>query len=186
MACARVPTPNADLLRLVSARKKYSPTYDEAFDEVRRRIATANSATKLDLAALACWKRIRCDTPWVQKLHELPQAQVTGSTQEAFANGLTPADRVAALRIGLKHGMGGAFSLGSALLTAWNPVEYAVTDRRARASLAILLRPLGCSCDFGSYPTYLNHVVDLRDELRGVFPAATVTARDVDQALFHL
>ena len=133
-----------DETALLTNLGNYPPHADDAFEEVSTRIATHGFATKLDIGGLAAWNRLRCDTKWARRLQLLPQATVQTATAAAFASGLTAAQRGERLRKGLTHGMGGTFALGSAILTAWNPAEFAITDRRARAKFSGLLKPLGC------------------------------------------
>jgi len=170
---------------LLAALANYPPYYDESFDEIRARIAAAGSATKLDIGGLAAWKRLRCDTPWNRTLQHTPQVTVIAATQAAFLPGLTPVARVAALR-GNLAGMGATFALGSALLTAWDMTNFAVTDRHARSAMRKLLSPLGCICEVIRYPTYLDHVISLRDLVNVVKVGLPYTARDVDKALYIL
>jgi len=177
----------SDRAALLASLDRYPPHYDESFDEVAVRIATNGHATKLDIGGLAAWKRLRCDTPWVERLQNLPQVSVTKATKKAFGSGLTsPAERVESLRTDLKHGMGGAFALGSALLTAWNQKDFAVTDRRAREGLRSLVRPLECNCELFHYPTYLAHVVEVRNQLATANPDRSFSAREIDKALYEL
>lgn len=176
----------SDKAAILAALSRYPHHYDESFCESADRIATNGYATKLDIGGLAAWKRIRCDTPWVTKLQSLPQTTVTTATRKAFLPGLTPARRLETLRSDLKHGMGGAFALGSALLTAWNQTEFAVTDRRTRAALRSLLRPVGCACDFGYYPTYVEHVAEIRNQMTTARGDEVLSSRDIDKALYVL
>jgi len=173
-----------DETALLTNLGNYPPHADDAFEEVSTRIATHGFATKLDIGGLAAWKRLRCDTKWARRLQLLPQATVQTATAAAFASGLTAAQRGERLRKGLTHGMGGTFALGSAILTAWNPAEFAITDRRARAKFSGLLKPLGCGCNLGRDAVYLEHVVALRDRLNTNQPPRRFSTRDVDKALF--
>jgi len=175
----------ADEAALLVDLANYPPYYDESFDEVRARITNNGYANKLDIGGLAFWKRVRCDTPWTSDLLRLPEATVIAATTATFAPLLTPVQRVNILRNQLRHGMGGDFAIGSAILTAWNPEEFAVTDVRARGKLERLLPPLGCVCDLKTYPTYLEHVCDIRDQLTHNHPPRHFSAREVDQALWQ-
>jgi hypothetical protein len=173
-----------DLANLAARFATYPPLYDEVLDEVHGRIALAGYATKLDLGALAAWKRLNCNTSWMERLQLMPNATVIAGTAAAFAPGLAVQARITKLQTNIVHGMGSTFAFGSAVLTAWNPHDFAVIDRRVLRTLDNVLPSLGCTCDLRYYATYLEHVVDIRNQLNA-FPGGHVwTARDVDKALF--
>ena len=180
LTCSALPLSLASLSNLAGALLVYPEDYDDAFEEAGARMKVAGHATKLDIGGLACWRRIRCDTKWARRLQATPQSTVVASTRSALGAGLTPEQRVAALRGELKHGMGGSFALGSAILAAWNSNDFAVTDRW----VLVTLRAAGCDCDIDSYSIYLQHVIGIRDDLRQAFPSIPFTARDVDKALY--
>ncbi|MEP7112087.1 MAG: hypothetical protein ABI862_02375 [Ilumatobacteraceae bacterium] len=104
-------------------------------------------------------------------------------TAAAFSGGLTDKQRLAELAVlpGFKTPMA---SVASALLAAWDPESYPVTDRRARPALRRFLDD-DCRCDLRKYPIYAQWVRHLRDELN-VATTSTWSARDVDKALYKL
>lgn len=60
----------------------YPSTYDAVFWEVRGRIQEHGYARKLDLAALACWKR-SAQGAWVSDLLAMPESKVREATASA-------------------------------------------------------------------------------------------------------
>lgn len=168
----------------VAALSSYDLTYDETFFEIHDRIARCGSAGKLDVAGLGAWKR-SAQNKWLKPLMETPEAAVRSITTAAFASGLTDRQRVAQLRQ-LAGARTGDFAIGSAVLTAWDPDDYGVTDVHARQALHDLFD--NCTCDLKDYDgAYLPAARALRDVLNGCGSAGTGwTARKVDMALFKM
>jgi hypothetical protein len=172
--------PRADVVFRTSLAQ-YSPNYDQAFDEVHKRLQTNGHATMLDLAGLIGWKHVR-NAPWMVQLFVLPPGTAETATAAAFAPGLTDKQRIAALSPLPGYRAGGAFT--SVLLTAWAPAVYGVYDKFANA-----VRPqvVGseCTCEWEDLPTYFEHLRRLGQEL-SVATGTTWTPREVDMAMFIL
>ena len=160
----------------------YHQFYDESFDEISDRIAKTGSAGKLDIIALAAWKR-SAQGHWLDPLLRTPEITVRKVTAGAFAPNLTDACRVLALAQ-LDGFKAGKFAIGSAVLTAWNRAEFGVTDIHARRAIRDLFN--NCNCKLSDYAgSYLPALRALRDALNMSNSIAVTawTARTVDMAL---
>jgi hypothetical protein len=168
---------------VLDALTRYDPVYDELFNEVSERIGARGDIGKLDIAGLVFWKRIPLGR-WYKSLLAIGEADVREATREAVTLVGTTEDRLRALRPipGCKTS---AASIASTLLTAWNPTDFAITDRRARPALAKLLRI--DQAPLNAYPEYLRRVVCVRDDINlHRHDDAPLTARDIDKALWIL
>ncbi len=156
--------------------------YDDVFWEVSVRVRESGSAGKLDVAALAVWKRSAQGSRWIKMLMLLPERDVRRHTAAAFAAGTDDA------RLRLLSPVPGLTSSGplaTALLCAHDPVEFAVMDRRSLKGL----RLLGCELSAalrGRARTvaYFALARDLRQGVRRL--GGEFTARDVDRGLYIL
>ncbi len=150
--------------------------YDDVLKEVSKRLAQSGSAGKLDLAGLAVWKRSAQGSQWIKQLMLLPEREVRSRTAAAFE---ADSDDARLRLLSRVPGLASSGPLATALLCAWDPVEYAVMDSRAFRGL----RHLGC--DFnpslrGRARTvaYLTLTRRLRDGVRAL--DSEFLARDVD------
>lgn len=177
--------------KLISAHARYtsqvSPHYDDVLRDVAARIERSGSIGKADVGALLFWKRLRADTPWVGRLHDMPDAEVRRVTALAVRAARDPdlsLPEAAGTARGVLLDLPGFRSgdaLASALLTAAAPTRMAVYDRRAHAGLAGLGIVLPSR---RRYRTYLAHLAGL---LRDAPEEATDwLPRDVDVALYML
>jgi hypothetical protein len=169
------------------AGETISPHYDDVFREVQQRISTANNAGKSDIAMLAFWKRVRADTPWVQKLLRMPDSDVREVTGRAVA-AARQGDLIAAAgnaREVLRPlpGFGQGTALASALLTAAFPTRLAVYDKRARKGLQRVELELADEPPF-FYARYMKLIEQCRTEAAD--EGHQWSARDVDLALYML
>lgn len=156
------------------------PYYDEIFEEVSGRIRQARSVGKLDIAGLVFWKRIRSEKV-AGSLLQLPEDEIRRTTASALADDVPETERLRIL--GRLPGFGGTWAVGSSVLAAWKPEEFAVTDRRARRALTEVLEV--STEDVISYMSYIRTVRAIRNQVAESDRLA-VTARDVDKALFVL
>lgn len=101
------------------------------------------------------------------------------TTKAAFA-AATDAEALRALAT--LPGFASKEAIPTALLAAFDPVRYAVMDRRARAALDVL--GFGVGTSRGLTSRYLERVRELRDQIRPTAP--TITASDVDKGLWVL
>ena len=72
--------------------------------------------------------------------------------------------------------------MASIILSAWDPQEFAITDRRSRKSLADL--KCGCERRMGKYSVYLAHVHAIRDAVSKARNSSPTTSREIDKVLF--
>lgn len=177
---------------LVAAKRAYdavvSPSYDEVVNEVAARAAAEGSMGKLDLGALAAWKRLQANTRWMSTLMATPDTEVRVHTARAVTAArdekTAVATAAAAARSALSPlpGMGRGDAFASAVCFAAAPHRFAVYDRWARSALL----QLGFVLDNrpGRYGRYIALIEQCRDDLRG--RAHDWSARDVDLALFKL
>lgn len=163
-----------------------SPAYDQVLKEVADRIQAIGSIGKADIGALLFWKRLRANTPWVSELMTWQEPKVRAVTEKAVRAvtdvSLSVPQAASAGRRELKPlpGFRTGDALASALLLAAAPERMAVYDRRARAGLNILHRPLLR----GRYGRYMELVEELRSIAKQ--HGHVWTARDVDVALYWL
>lgn len=52
--------------------------YDEVLYEVVERVMRSGSIGKADIGALLFWKRLQANTPWVTRLHLVPDPESVG------------------------------------------------------------------------------------------------------------
>lgn len=174
-----------DLEMLAQHIRRYedrSSNYDEVFNITSTRIGQRGAADKHDLAALAFWKRLNCNTRWVTSLLHMSNDDVTDVTATAFRQ-REPRDRFATLAQGLP-GCGNWGPFASTILCAYDPVNYAVRDRRALQGLECLGQSIQTGS--GEWRRYHDQVLDLRNSLRRDPAWQDVTARQVDKGLFEL
>lgn len=159
-----------------------SLNYDEVFEITSARIQQRGSAEKQDLASLAFWKRLNCNTGWVANLLHMSNQEVRDVTAAAFRQS-EPDDRYRVLARQLP-GCGNWGPFASTILCAYDPVNYAVRDRRAIKGM----ERVGCRIQTGrgEWRRYHDQVLDLRDALRRESGWNDVTARQVDKGLFDL
>jgi cell division FtsZ-interacting protein ZapD len=157
---------------------KYPPAYDEALFEVRARLVAHGAATKMDLAALICWKYLP-RSPWMQALQNVPHTVVRDTTAEAMAPLLSDQARIQALAPlpGFSRGR----ALASAFFTAWDPLQFGVQDDRALRKRSRFISPM-CTCSWVNLPSYWAHLRELATELTS--NGAAWTPRMVDMALY--
>lgn len=182
MNCAANPQlqPGA-VPRLQSAYFEYPPSYDDALKEVRARIVSHGAATKMDLAALVAWKNLGRGNRFIGQLNRKNAVVVRNATAAAFEPGKTDAQRISALHVvpGFKSGR----AVCSVLFTAWDPENFGVYDRRAKAGLKMVLSA-ACTCNLSNLPTYWEHLRCISRELST--NGANWTPRMVDMALYKL
>jgi len=159
---------------------RYPEFYDDVLDEVHARVVERGAATKLDLAALIGWKHVR-NAPWMRDLLMTPGVIVHRASAEAFATGLTDAERVGALSPLPGFGAGRAFT--SVLLTAWDPSRYGVFDKNVMAKRDRVVSPK-CECDWTHLPTFWQHLRRAANEMSGCRQAWS--PRTIDMALMNL
>ena len=162
--------------RILDALGEYPENYDEVFWAVHDRIRESGEGRKLDLAALICWKRSgqgRC----VSDLMRIPDERVRKITRRAFA---ASADQQRLDELSPLPGFVRKYAIATAVLTAYDPAEFGVLDRRALQALERVGRPV--SLGRGVTLRYLERVRELRDIVRVVRP--DITARNIDQALW--
>ncbi len=168
--------------RLLAAVDSYDrdpgPVYDEVFLEVHDRIVRTGSAGKVDIAALAVWKR-SAQGAWISGLLNLPETHVRATTAAAFA---APDDESALKALSGLPGYATQGPLATALLTAYDPSRYAVMDDRALIGLERLGIPVDRS--WGVTLRYLLIVRAVAETLRLTRPE--ISPRDVDKGLYVL
>lgn len=174
-----------DLERLANHIETYeqrSQTYDELFESTSDRIRRRHQADKRDLAALAFWKHLNCNTVWVGRLLDIADEEVCAATRVAF-RAIEPGDRYSVLAERLP-GCRNWGPYASTILCAYDPENYAVRDRRALVGL----QRLGCGIEAGAglWRRYHERVLELRDALRAVPGWSDATARHVDKGLFDI
>lgn len=167
-----------ELLTAVDQYDRDDPYYDEVFDDTSRRIRERGEASKADIAVITFWKR-SAQGAWTGKLLALPDERVREVTRGAFA-----AEGDAAKLRGLASlpGFKRQNAIPTALLCAYDPVEFAVMDRRAHNALGRWA--LGVGGHRGMTLRYLQRVRAIRERLRP--ERKGITARDVDKGLFVL
>lgn len=185
MACPHAehflrPDAHRELLR---ACDDYPAHYDDVLDDVHERLHSNGHASKLDLAALIGWKHVN-NAKWMQTMLLLPPDTVEAATAAAFEPGLTDGERIAALASIPGYGRGGAFT--SVLLTAWDPAQFGVYDRRAASTGWSRAVTDACSCPRHHLPIWFEHLRQLAEELSALEGMVAWTARSVDMALFNL
>jgi hypothetical protein len=163
--------------RLLHAIDQYSPHYDEVFWEVSARIREHGEASKLDLAALICWKRSG-QGHWVFDLMDMPDAEVRKHTNAALAAELTDQQRLDALAP--LPGFKSKYAISTAVLACNDPDDFGVLDRRALEGLGRIERPV--KRGRGETLRYLERLRELRAVAQGFRPG--VTARNIDQGLW--
>lgn len=171
--------------KLQGALRQYDPSgvYDETFHEVSASIAASGSAGKLEISALVVWKRIPLATWWGDLL-KTPDSVVRETTRNSFADGLTDAERVDILS-GLPGCKTGTRAVLSAVLTAWDPEQFGVTDRRAKDGWRDNLRPRSCPCNIHDYLVFLKWLRWTAQQW-GDAMDTNHTPREVDKALWVL
>ena len=176
--------------RLVAARDEHpTGTYDEVFHEVAGRVSETGSISKADIGTLLFWKRLRADTSWAAKLHNVPDIEVRAATarmlQAARDPQVSTPDAASAARRALHPlpGFAGGDALASAVIAAAQPKRMAVYDRRAHAALKNLMG-VDVGRKPGRYRRYMAVVGELLETVHEERPGWT--ARDVDLALYWI
>jgi hypothetical protein len=162
--------------------------YDEVVEQVAARAQASGSLGKLDVGALAAWKRLRADTPWMSLLMATQESEVRLHSGRAVAAARdlsrSVPEAAAAARSALTPlpGFAHGDALASAVCFAAAPGRLAVYDKRAHRGLDIL----GLTLDRrpGRYGRYLSLIEQCRAELAAA--GHDWSARQVDLALFWL
>jgi hypothetical protein len=170
---------------LAEAQEMISPHYDDVFREVQQRIDRAGSVGKADIAMLTCWKRLRADTPWVERLLGWPDSEVRAVTTPAVVaardgNVIEAAGQAREMLRSLP-GFAQGTALASAVLTAASPTRLAVYDNRARRGLQKVGLELADRAP-AFYGRYMGLIEGCLAEARQM--GYRWLARDVDLALF--
>lgn len=178
--------------RLIEADAGYqasvSKHYDEVVHEVIERVSTSGSVGKLDIAALAAWKRVRADTKWVAGLMNTSDSDVrrrtSGVVEIVNDRALATPEAAGRARNALSplSGFGTGDALASAVCLAAAPGRMAVYDKRAHAAVL----SLGFELDNrrGRYRRYMTIVEACRSALHD--RGHRWEARQVDTALYYL
>lgn len=153
--------------------------YDEILHEVHDRIARAGDAGKVDIAAITFWKRSGQGSKWISALLQRPESEVRAATRAAFA---ADDDGQALAALAVLPGFKQKEAMSTALLCAYDPMNYPVMDRRALKALDAIDHGVGRHR--GMTLRYFTTVRELRDALTTERPGTT--ARDVDKALYVL
>jgi hypothetical protein len=175
---------DADVLALAECIRAYearAATYDELFEATSASIRARGRAGKADLAALAFWKRLNCNTKWVASLLQLPESVILDVTGSAFE---MPDCRGRFQALERLPGFRNWGPFASTLLCAYDPQNYAVRDRRTLNGLGRLGVPIADGR--GVAVRYHERVEQLRDVLRQQPGWSDVSARQVDKGLFEL
>lgn len=161
---------------------EYPENYDEILNQVGEEIRLRKYLTKIDISALAAWKRLDLSTKWMMNLQSMSDAVIKNLSRCIFESDLGKSDRILRTAASGIPGFGGTFAVASTVLTAFDPLNFGITDRRSRESL----RHLGCSCgnQLDKYSIFLEHVAFMRDRLSQDLDGQIVTSRFVDQILF--
>jgi hypothetical protein len=157
---------------------KYPPAYDETLFEVRARLVAHGAATKMDLAALICWKYAQ-RSPWMQDFQNVQNTVVRSATAAAMAPLLSDQARIQALAPLPAFSRGRA--VASAFFTAWDPLQFGVQDNRALRKRSMVISP-ACACSWEKLPSYWAHLRELAAELTS--NGTAWTPRMVDMALY--
>ena len=179
--CGATEIVNSDLyVQLTSALETYDKIYDEVFESVHERMAGNGFATKMDISALLFWKRIETKK-FRMHLLETSDSKVRSVTQAAFADGMSNADRLDAMRPlpGCKSGI----AVPTTILAAFDPGRFGIYDERALKALKRLRVP-NCKCTISRGDIFFDHLARLATEMSVV--GNSWTPRQVDMALFKL
>lgn len=175
----------ADAERLLKAIDAYDTpagqVYDELLLEVGGRLRANGHAGKLDLAALAVWKR-SAQGSWIGNLMNTPESVVVTATRASFEAAERHDDLGALVALRPIPGYCRQEAMASALLTAYDPIRYGVLDRRALFALEQLGLPLPRTT--GMTLRYFEVVRSLRDHMEPARPG--LTARKIDKGLYVL
>ena len=174
------PEVRSDLMKSIST---YPQFYDEVFIEVGTRMRTNEFISKVDISALAAWKRLNLNAKWMESLQETRDSDLIQESRSLLARDLPARERIRRFwHSGIPGFSSGTFALASTVLAAWDPLNFGITDRRAREGMT----ELGCSCGsrINRYSTYLTHLQFIRDEMNSDSPDSTISCRNVDMMLF--
>lgn len=156
--------------------------------QISDRAGETGSLGKLDVGALAAWKRLRCDTKPMGELMARSDSEVRQHTAQAGkaardeSISVAEAARQARLALSPLPYFRTGDAIASAVCFVAAPRPMAVYDRRAHRGLELV--GLSLSNRPGRYGLYTGLLEDCRREL----PEAGQdwSARDVDLALFRL
>jgi hypothetical protein len=167
--------------------RKFSPSYDDVLREVSSRINTSGSVGKLDIAALAFWKRVRTSS-WAESFLTLAEARIRKVTAPAVVAAREP-DIIAAClqaRELLRElpGFGTGSAMASVVLTAIRPSGLAVYDRNANDGLKAIELDLADD-ELHHYAEYMRRIEQCRAEARAV-RGHQWSAHEIDLALYVL
>ena len=169
--------------QFANPRFEYPEFYDELFESVGKSIRDQGYLTKRDISALAAWKRLNLSVMWMDSLQRIPDDELEGLTNGLFSGTLATSDLIAAVwGSGIPGFSSGTFAVASTMLSAWNPREFAITDRRSRESLAGLR--CGCERTLNKYSVYLAHVHAIRDATFKNENSPLASSRHIDKVLF--
>ena len=160
----------------------YHPAYDEVLHQIGEDIRGLGHLKKVHISALAAWKRLNLSSRWARSLQELADRDLAEMSVTLFEERIPTQERVARFSSsGIPGFRSGTFAVASTVLSAWQPSEFGITDRRSRDALKSLA--CGCSDEIATYTRYLAHLhvirdwaFDSTDELRA--------ARHIDSVLF--
>lgn len=174
------PKVRDDLMKSISTYPKF---YDEVFMEVGSQMRTNEFISKVDISALAAWKRLNLNAKWMESLQEMRDSDLIQKSRSLLVRDLPARERVRRFwQSGIPGFSSGTFALASTILTAWDPLNFGITDRRARDGMT----ELGCSCGprINRYSIYLTHLHFIRDQMNSDSPDLTISCRNVDMMLF--
>jgi hypothetical protein len=120
--------------RLIHAMDEYDrryPCYDEVFRQAHERIREDGEASKLDLAALLFWKRVRRSRWTSELMSSRTDANIRARTRAAFKPGLSDQERLDALADGGFPGFRAKAAISTMMLACFDPGDYGVLDERA-------------------------------------------------------
>lgn len=161
----------------------YPDSYDEVFSQVGGDLQTNGYIRKIDISALAAWKRLNLSTEWMSSLQKIADADLINRSRVLLSEGLDLRERITLFwKSGIPGFSNGTFAVASTVLSAWNPEIFGITDRRSRARLL----ELGCSCGsrINTYSRYLDHLHFIQDEMNSERTGVGYSCRDIDVMLF--
>ena len=170
-------------MTLRDSMSAYPHSYDEVFTQAGDRIRANGYVSKIDISALSAWKRLNLNAQWMESLQELPDADLIRTSRNLFLPNLSIQDRITRFWESEIPGFtSGTFAVASTVLSAWNPMNFGITDWRTRNQLA----ELSCTCGprINKYSIYLAHLHFIREEMNSSFPERTWSCRNVDVMLF--
>lgn len=170
-------------MTLKDSMSAYPRFYDEVFTQVGDRLRANGYISKIDISSLAAWKRLNLNAQWMESLQELPDSELMQTSKNLLLPNLSIQDRVTRFwESGIPGFTSGTFAVASTILSAWDPVNFGITDWRARNRLT----ELGCTCGphLNKYSIFLAHLHFIREAMNSSCPERTWSCRDVDVMLF--